>query len=114
MPGFMETIRKAVDSLVSIGCGQRELIIGDCQKRKKDLALVLIKNATFIVAILRNVCTEIMPLKIKSESLAAFPIIETHASHVSSYVPGDVISFLDGTSVASTAQNGNETARPAQ
>merc|ERR1711863_15418 len=70
----MQTGIKAVDSLVPIGRGQRELIIGDRQTGKTAVAIDAMGGG----------------------SLTALPIIETQAGDVSAYIPTNVISITDG------------------
>uniref|UniRef100_M8C086 ATP synthase subunit alpha, mitochondrial n=1 Tax=Aegilops tauschii TaxID=37682 RepID=M8C086_AEGTA len=110
----MQTCLKAVDSPVPIGCGQRELIIGDRETGKTAIAIDTILNQKQMNSRATNESREAFPgdvFYLRSHLLeraakrsdqtgggssTALLVIETQAGDVSAYIPTNVISITDG------------------
>src|SRR5260370_1151191 len=111
----VQTGLKAIDSLVPIGRGQRELIIGDRQTGKTAVSLLLRRppgreaypgDVFYLHSRLLERAARVNPayvekftkgaVKGKTGSLTALPVIETQAGDVTAFVPTNVISITDG------------------
>ncbi|XBH67747.1 hypothetical protein VPH35_096073 [Triticum aestivum] len=110
----MQTGLKAVDSLVPIGRGQRELITGDKQTGKTTIAIDTILNQKQMNSRGTNESREAFPGDVfylhshlleraakRSDQTgagisSALPVIETQAGDVLAYIPTNVISITDG------------------
>uniref|UniRef100_M8BM12 ATP synthase subunit alpha, mitochondrial n=1 Tax=Aegilops tauschii TaxID=37682 RepID=M8BM12_AEGTA len=110
----MQTGLKAVDSLVPIGRGQRELITGDKQTGKTTIAIDTILNQKQMNSRKTNESREAFPGDVfylhshllervakRSDQTgagisSALPVIETQAGDVLTYIPTNVISITDG------------------
>src|SRR3989338_8241915 len=121
----------AIDCFLPIGCGQRELIIGDNNTGKTALAVTIILNQSQITLLLRRppgreaypgdiffIHSRLLERsaqinrKLSGGSLTALPIVETKGGDISGYIPTNVISITDG-QVFLSSRLFNEGFRPA-
>src|SRR5256885_1960757 len=96
----MATGLKAIDALIPIGRGQRELIIGDRQTGKTAIALDTILNQKPLNSQpdenIKLYCVYVAIGQKRSTVAQFVKVLEAQANDVSAYIPTNVISITDG------------------